>query len=194
MLRADHGAARSLAESEFPHAARQPQANYAALDLGTNNCRLLIARPARGGFRVIDAFSRIVRLGEGLATTGALSEAAMARTIEALKVCAGKIGQRRVTAGRYVATEACRRADNCSAFLDRVRDSIGIELEIISTAEEARLVVAGCAPLLHPRIPYALVFDIGGGSTEIVWLRRQDRPATGRRRALCRDRGLPPRR
>src|SRR5919109_2859386 len=105
MLRADHGAARSLAESEFPETVRQPQANYAALDLGTNNCRLLIARPARGGFRVIDAFSRIVRLGEGLATTGVLSEAAMARTIEALKVCAGKIAFRGARYGRYVATE-----------------------------------------------------------------------------------------
>ena len=172
MLRADHATAPVLAESDFPEVVRQPQANYAALDLGTNNCRLLVARPARGGFRVVDAFSRIVRLGEGLSTTGALSEAAMARTIEALKVCAGKIGQRKVTAGRYVATEACRRAENCNEFIDRVRDEIGIELEIISTGEEARLVVAGCAPLLHPRIPHALVFDIGGGSTEIVWLRR----------------------
>jgi exopolyphosphatase / guanosine-5'-triphosphate,3'-diphosphate pyrophosphatase len=172
MLRADHATAPGLAESAFSELPRQAQASYAALDLGTNNCRLLVARPARGGFRVIDAFSRIVRLGEGLSTTGALSEAAMTRTIEALKVCAGKIGQRKVMAGRYVATEACRRADNCTGFLDRVREEIGIELEIISSAEEARLVVAGCAPLLHSRIPYALVFDIGGGSTEIVWLRR----------------------
>jgi len=172
MLRADHEPAPALGDTAFSEAARQPQANYAALDLGTNNCRLLVARPARGGFRVIDAFSRIVRLGEGLSTTGGLSEAAMARTIEALRVCAGKLGQRKVMAGRYVATEACRRAENCTEFLDRVRDEIGIELEIISTAEEARLVVAGCAPLLHSRIPYALVFDIGGGSTEIVWLRR----------------------
>ncbi len=177
MLRADHATAPGLAEREFPHAARQPQANYAALDLGTNNCRLLIARPARGGFRVVDAFSRIVRLGEGLATSGELSEPAMARTIEALRVCAGKIGQRKVAAGRYVATEACRRAENCAAFLDRVREEIGIELEIISSGEEARLVVAGCAPLLHPRIPHALVFDIGGGSTEIVWLRRHGSPS-----------------
>src|SRR5712691_9646752 len=146
--------------------------SYAALDLGTNNCRLLIARRAGSGFRVVDAFSRIVRLGEGLAATGRLSEAAMARTLEALRICAGKIGQRKVASGRYVATEACRRAENCTAFLARVQEAIGIELEIISTAEEARLVVAGCAPLLHPRIPYAIVFDIGGGSTEIVWLRQ----------------------
>ena len=144
---------------------------YAALDLGTNNCRLLIARPAGGGFRVIDAFSRIVRLGEGLAATGALSEAAMDRTVEALRVCANKIGLRKVSAGRYVATEACRRAENCAGFLARVREEIGIDVEIITTAEEARLVVAGCAPLLHPRIPHAVVFDIGGGSTEIVWVR-----------------------
>lgn len=149
-----------------------PLPSYAALDLGTNNCRLLIARRTEAGFRVIDAFSRIVRLGEGLATTGLLSDAAMDRTIEALKVCAGKIRQRKVAFGRYIATEACRRAANCNAFLDRVREAIGIELEIISTAEEARLVVSGCAPLLHPRIPYAIVFDIGGGSTEIVWLRQ----------------------
>ncbi|MBV8777063.1 MAG: Ppx/GppA family phosphatase [Alphaproteobacteria bacterium] len=155
--------------------AREPAGNYAALDLGTNNCRLLIARPMGGGFRVVDAFSRIVRLGEGLEASGTLSEDAMARTLDALKVCAGKIGQRRVAAGRAVATEACRRAANCGGFIERVRKDTGIELEIISTAEEARLVVSGCAPLLHPRVPYALVFDIGGGSTEVVWLRQGSR-------------------
>ena len=153
--------------------ARTLASNYAALDLGTNNCRLLVARPVAGGsFRVVDAFSRIVRLGEGLEATGALSEAAMHRTLDALKVCAAKITQRRVVATRSVATEACRRATNCRDFLSRVRDQVGLELEIISTAEEARLVVSGCAPLLHPRLPYAIVFDIGGGSTEIVFLRR----------------------
>jgi exopolyphosphatase / guanosine-5'-triphosphate,3'-diphosphate pyrophosphatase len=145
--------------------------HVAALDLGTNNCRLLVARPAGGGFRVVDAFSRIVRLGEGLAATGALSEGAIARTLDALKVCAGKIAFRRIVSGRYVATEACRRAANCEAFLARVRAEVGLEIEIISTGEEARLVVSGCAPLLDPRVPYAIVFDIGGGSTEIVWLR-----------------------
>src|SRR5947209_20515721 len=118
MLRADHEPAPALGDTAFSEAARQPQANYAALDLGTNNCRLLVARPARGGFRVIDAFSRIVRLGERLAATGELSEPAMERTIEALKICAGKITQRKVKAGRYVATEACRRATNCTAFID----------------------------------------------------------------------------
>jgi exopolyphosphatase/guanosine-5'-triphosphate,3'-diphosphate pyrophosphatase len=172
------------APSSGPH---QPAPNFAALDLGTNNCRLLIARPAAGRFRVVDAFSRIVRLGEGLEATGVLSEAAMARTLEALKVCAGKIAQRPVAATRSVATEACRRAVNCAAFLDRVRDEAGIELEIISTAEEARLVVSGCAPLLHPRMPYAIVFDIGGGSTEIVWLRhgRSRGPGSGAGQVAC---------
>ena len=162
-------------ESTRAPVARSAAPNYAALDLGTNNCRLLVARPAPtghgGGFRVVDAFSRIVRLGEGLEATGELSEAAMARTLDALKVCAAKIAQRRVCMGRSVATEACRRAANCGKFLARVREEVGIELEIISTAEEARLVVSGCAPLLNPRLPYAVVFDIGGGSTEIVWLR-----------------------
>ena len=179
LLRAEETPAGFAATEPCP-APRPPLPNYAALDLGTNNCRLLIARPAHGGFRVIDAFSRIVRLGEGMTATGALSPAAMDRTIEALRICAGKIGHRRIAGGRYVATEACRRAANCSEFIARVREEIGIEIEIISTAEEARLVVTGCAPLLHPRIPYAIVFDIGGGSTEIVWLRQGHKRRGGR--------------
>jgi exopolyphosphatase/guanosine-5'-triphosphate,3'-diphosphate pyrophosphatase len=144
---------------------------YAALDLGTNNCRLLVARGAGRGFRVIDAFSRIVRLGEGLAASGVLCEAAMARALEALKICAGKVAHRRVTRARYVATEACRRAANCAEFINRVHADTGIAIEIISSDEEARLVVAGCAPLLDRQVPYAVVFDIGGGSTELVWLK-----------------------
>jgi exopolyphosphatase/guanosine-5'-triphosphate,3'-diphosphate pyrophosphatase len=143
---------------------------YAALDLGTNNCRLLVARPRAGGFRVIDAFSRIVRLGEGLAQTEELGEHAMRRTIDALRVCASKIRKRRVTHARHVATEACRRARNCQDFVARVHAETGIELEIISSREEAELALAGCAPLLDPAKPYALVFDIGGGSTELLWL------------------------
>ena len=156
--------------NDVPYPRRNPR-YFAALDLGTNNCRLLIARPANAGFRVVDAFSRIVRLGEGLAGTGALSVAAMARTLDALKVCAGKIALRDATTGRYVATEACRRAANCEEFLARVREEVGIEIEIISNGEEARLVVSGCAPLLDPRTPYAIVFDIGGGSTEVIFVR-----------------------
>ncbi len=163
--------AGECAAADRPSSSPRFPSNVAALDLGTNNCRLLVARPAGGGFRVVDAFSRIVRLGEGLAATGALSEGAIARTMEALKVCAAKIAFRRIVSGRFVATEACRRAANCEAFLARVRDEVGLEIEIISTDEEARLVVSGCAPLLDPRIPHAIVFDIGGGSTEIVWLR-----------------------
>jgi len=148
----------------------------AALDLGTNNCRLLVARRRGRGFQVIDAFSRIVRLGEGLAATGLLSEAAMDRTIAALRVCAGKVRNRGVSRARYVATEACRRAANCAEFLQRVYRDTGIPIEIITSDEEARLVVAGCAPLLAPEVPHALVFDIGGGSTELVWLSLEDDP------------------
>jgi exopolyphosphatase/guanosine-5'-triphosphate,3'-diphosphate pyrophosphatase len=143
---------------------------YAALDLGTNNCRLLVARATDSGFRVIDAFSRIVRLGEGVRASGLLSEAAMERTLDALKICAGKIAHRGVTRARYVATEACRRAGNCEDFLERVHALTGIAIETITTEEEARLAVTGCAPLLDAKLPYAIVFDIGGGSTELVWL------------------------
>ena len=144
---------------------------FAAVDLGTNNCRLLVARPAKDGFQVIDAFSRVVRLGEGLASSGMLSEPAMSRTLEALAICARKMRRRGVTTVRAVATEACRRAGNCKEFMERTREATGIRLEIISTAEEARLALDGCAPLLNPHPAQALVFDIGGGSTELNWLK-----------------------
>jgi len=146
-------------------------ATYAALDLGTNNCRLLVARPSGDGFQVVDAFSRIVRLGEGLAASGRLSDPAMDRTLDALQICASKIRRRGVTRVRAVATEACRRATNCDDFLDQVRRKTGIELEIISQNEEAKLAVCGCAPLIDPDVPDILLFDIGGGSTEICWLK-----------------------
>ncbi|MES2986700.1 MAG: Ppx/GppA phosphatase family protein [Pseudomonadota bacterium] len=142
--------------------------HYAALDLGTNNCRLLIARPQGGGFAVVDAFSRIVRLGEGLATTGQLSDAAIERTLAALKVCAEKLKRRNVTLARSVATEACRQASNGAEFIERVYRETGIALDIITAEEEARLAVLGCHALLEPGDGPAIVFDIGGGSTELV--------------------------
>ena len=142
---------------------------YGALDLGTNNCRLLIARPNESGFTVVDAFSRIVRLGEGLGQTGRLSPASMDRAIGALSVCAEKLRRRNVSLSRSVATEACRRAVNGRDFAERVRAETGIALEIIAPEEEARLAVLGCHKLLEPdsKGP-ALIFDIGGGSTELV--------------------------
>ncbi|MFO6446174.1 Ppx/GppA phosphatase family protein [Erythrobacter sp. NE805] len=141
---------------------------YAALDLGTNNCRLLIARPSGRDFTVIDAFSRVVKLGEGLATTGRLSEAAMERTLSALAICADKLQRRNVRLARSVATEACRRAENGPAFIERVRRETGIALDIISAEEEARLAVLGCHILLEAGEGPAVIFDIGGGSTELV--------------------------
>lgn len=143
---------------------------YGAVDLGTNNCRLLVARARGRGFRVIDAYSRIVRLGEGLAASGLLSDAAMDRTVEALKICADKMRKRAVTRARSVATEACRRAVNCARFLERVERECGLTLEIISPIEEAELAFRGCAPLLARQPSRAILFDIGGGSTEVGWL------------------------
>ena len=145
-------------------------ATFAALDLGTNTCRLLVARPAWSGFRVVDAFSRIVRLGERVAATGELTSDAMKRAAEALEICAGKLERRGVTHFRGVATEAGRKARNGADFLERVLRDTGIELEIIGTREEAELAFASCAPLLDQRQPYAVLFDIGGGSTEVTWL------------------------
>lgn len=152
-----------------PVRGRWPQArHYAALDLGTNNCRLLIARPSGSGFTVVDAFSRIVRLGEGLAATGRLSDEAIERTIAALRVCADKLRRRDVALARSVATEACRRASNGPDFIARAYAETGIALDIISAEEEARLAVLGCHALIEPGEGAALVFDIGGGSTELV--------------------------
>lgn len=141
---------------------------YAAIDLGTNNCRLLIARPTEDGFHVIDAFSRIVRLGEGLGETGCLGDAAMDRTIKALRICAAKMRRRRVDRARLVATDACRRASNQACFFERVEAETGLWLEAISSEEEARLALLGCAPLFAADKRRALVFDIGGGSTEVT--------------------------
>jgi exopolyphosphatase/guanosine-5'-triphosphate,3'-diphosphate pyrophosphatase len=141
---------------------------YAALDLGTNNCRLLIARPQGGGFAIVDAFSRIVRLGEGLAASGRLSDAAIDRTLAALRVCADKLKRRNVVLARSVATEACRRAANGADFIERAHVETGIRLDIISAEEEARLAVLGCHVLIEPGGDPALIFDIGGGSTELV--------------------------
>ncbi len=154
---------------------------YAALDLGTNNCRLLIAASGTRGLRVVDAFSRIVRLGEGVETTGRLSEAGMERALEALQICADKIKRRNPTRIRAIATEACRRARNGDLFIQRVRKETGLGLDVISTAEEARLAVAGCAPLIDLRRNHLLIFDIGGGSTELVWADLSAAPPERRR-------------
>jgi len=143
---------------------------YGALDLGTNNCRLLVARASRRGFQVIDAFSRIIRLGEGVSQSGRLSEAAIQRTLDALKVCSDKMQRRNVRRARLIATEACRIAENGEDFVRRVSDETGLTIEVISRETEAKLAVAGCASLLDRNCDWALVFDIGGGSTELIWV------------------------
>jgi exopolyphosphatase/guanosine-5'-triphosphate,3'-diphosphate pyrophosphatase len=143
---------------------------YAALDLGTNNCRLLVAEPSHRGFRVIDAFSRIIRLGEGVASHGRLSEAAIERTMEALKVCAAKMERHGVERAGLIATEACRLADNAPQFLSRVRAETDLDIKVVSREVEARLAVSGCASLIDASCDLALVFDIGGGSSELIWL------------------------
>ena len=144
---------------------------FAALDLGTNNCRLLVGAPLGDGFRVLDSFSRIVRLGEGLHHTGTLSPLAMDRAMGALHACAARLARRPVRGLRAIATEACRRASNGAEFLRRVRQETGLRLDVISTREEAELALESCAPLLQGPGRRALLFDIGGGSTELAWVR-----------------------
>lgn len=145
---------------------------YAALDLGTNNCRLLIACPTTDGFRVVDSFSRIIRLGEGISATGCISDAAIERAIAALSICRDKIKSKKARRLRLIATEACRAASNADGFRDRVAAETGIELEVIDRETEAALAVIGCSPLLDPRGRGAILFDIGGGSTELVRIER----------------------
>jgi exopolyphosphatase/guanosine-5'-triphosphate,3'-diphosphate pyrophosphatase len=155
--------------------ARWTGPTYAALDLGTNNCRLLVARPTADGFRVIDAFSRIVRLGEGLSLSGRLGEAAIARTLEALRICRDKMAARGVTRARTIATEACRAAVNGAEFVDAVRDRLGIDLEIVDRETEAHLAAAGVGDLADRDARSIVMFDIGGGSSEIIWLQVDER-------------------
>lgn len=156
---------------------------YAALDLGTNNCRLLIAIPQeKGRFRVIDGFSKIVRLGEGLAHSGKLSDDAMDRAVEALKVCAMKLGNHDVRLKRLIATEACRQASNGDAFLKRVREETGLKLEVINRETEARLAAEGCGALMDKKADAGVLFDIGGGSSELILVNRRQGNRSGRKR------------
>jgi exopolyphosphatase/guanosine-5'-triphosphate,3'-diphosphate pyrophosphatase len=152
---------------------------YAALDLGTNNCRLLVARPAGEGFRVVDAFSRIVRLGEGVSGSGRLSEAAIERSLAALEICRNKMRNRGVTRARLIATEACRAAENGSEFRARVAERLGLALEVIDRETEAALAASSCTPLIDPQAEGVVLFDIGGGSSELVRLDRSPRCGRG---------------
>jgi exopolyphosphatase/guanosine-5'-triphosphate,3'-diphosphate pyrophosphatase len=164
------GVRPKFSRAPYRRSDRHNGSAYAALDLGTNNCRLLIAEPAHVGFRVVDAFSRIVRLGEGLGHGNRLSEGAIRRTLEALRVCKQKIEARDVVRARLIATEACRLAANGLDFIARVQNELGLELEVVDRQTEAYLAVTGCAALADPYAQSVIVFDIGGGSTEIAWL------------------------
>jgi exopolyphosphatase/guanosine-5'-triphosphate,3'-diphosphate pyrophosphatase len=163
-----HGASQALGDER--RARPGEGQTFAALDLGTNNCRLLIARPSEEGFRIVESFSNIVRLGEGLSQTGRLQEHAMDRALAALQICADKIARRRCLRVRAVATQACRSAANGADFIQRVLHETGLQLQIITPREEAHLSVAGCLNLLDRRADAALVVDVGGGSTELSWV------------------------
>ena len=163
-----------------------PTELYAALDLGTNSCRMLIAQPKGNSFHVVDSFSKSVQLGAGLERTGQLSRASMARTVQALRICQQKLKRNNVKRMRLVATEACRRARNAETFVDNVRRETGLQLEIIEPEEEARLAVISCSPLVSTKTEQLLVVDIGGGSTELVWIDLSSVSKHDRQRALMR--------
>ncbi len=165
-------AARAAGGAEPAHSQIPGNSVYAALDLGTNNCRLLIACPSPDGFRVVDSFSRIIRLGEGISATGCISEAAIERAIAALSICRDKIQSKKAKRLRLIATEACRAASNANRFRDRVAAETGIHLEVIDRETEAALAVIGCSPLVDRKGRGAILFDIGGGSTELVRIER----------------------
>jgi len=163
-----------------------PASLYAALDLGTNSCRMLIAQPKGSQFHVVDSFSKSVQLGTGLEASGRLSRASIARTVQALRICKSKLEKHAVARMRLVATEACRRAVNSREFIKLVRRETGLALEIIEPEEEARLAVVSCAPLVSTRTEQLLVVDIGGGSTELVWIDLSAVPRAERPRAIMR--------
>ncbi|WP_095589249.1 Ppx/GppA phosphatase family protein [Actibacterium ureilyticum] len=163
-----------------------PAELYAALDLGTNSCRMLIAQPKGSQFHVVDSFSRSVQLGAGLETSGRMSRTSISRSVQALRICRGKLEKHRVKRMRLVATEACRRARNSADFLNRVKRETGLQLDIIEPEEEARLAVVSCAPLVSTRTEQLLVVDIGGGSTELVWIDLSAVPRSDRPRAIMR--------
>ena len=165
-----HKTKRRVSSSSRSRTPRRKAPLFAALDLGTNNCRLLIVRREDKGYRVVDGFTRIVRLGEGISSSGRLDEAAMARTYEALRMCAGKLAHHAPTSVRLIATEACRSADNAEGFLKKVKDELGLDLEIIDRLTEAQLAVTGCSDLVEKETKGALLFDIGGGSSELAWM------------------------
>src|SRR6476619_6554532 len=172
--RTPYGVRRDSLHREGDRASGDAQIDgtYAALDLGTNNCRLLVARPTGDGFRVIDAFSRIIRLGEGISASGRISDAAIARAVEALGICRDKMKNRGVSRARLIATEACRAAENGADFRARIVSEVGIELEIIDRETEASLAASGCTPLIDRDAEGVILFDIGGGSSELVRLGR----------------------
>ena len=175
---------------ESPALARSPAAPvYAALDLGTNSCRMLIARPEGEQFHVVDSFSKSVQLGAGLEGSGRLSRAAVNRTLQALRICRTKLDRHEVRSMRLVATEACRRAANGDAFIRRVQRETGLALEIIEPREEAQLAVVSCAPLVDRKTQQLLVVDIGGGSTELVWIDLSRVPKSDRSGAIMRMHG-----
>ena len=191
---------RPIGAGAYPRAVDAPAPQtpdpadlYAALDLGTNSCRMLIAQPKGAQFHVVDSFSKSVQLGHGLESHGRLSRISMAKTLQALRICGRKIAQHEVRRMRLVATEACRRATNGAQLVSMVERETGLPLEIIEPEEEARLAVVSCAPLVSTRTEQLLVVDIGGGSTELVWIdlskvARHDRP-----RAIMRlHRGFAP--
>ncbi|KAA9009090.1 Ppx/GppA phosphatase family protein [Histidinibacterium aquaticum] len=179
------GAFPQPVESPAP-APPDPDTLYAALDLGTNSCRMLIAQPKGSQFHVIDSFSKSVQLGYGLERSGRLSRASMNRTIAAMRICMQKLRRHEVKHMRLVATEACRRATNADQFISQVKRETGLKLEIIEPEEEARLAVISCAPLVSTRTDQLLVVDIGGGSTELVWIDLTKVPHSDRPKAIMR--------
>ncbi|MBK6467179.1 MAG: Ppx/GppA family phosphatase [Rhodobacter sp.] len=159
---------------------------YAALDLGTNSCRMLIAQPEGSQFIVVDSFSKTVQLGAGLDASGRLSRASMGRTIQALRICQKKLQKHSVGRMRLVATEACRQARNARDFIRQVKRETGLALEVIAPEEEARLAVISCTPLVSPKTEQLLIVDIGGGSTELVWIDLSSVRPEDRARAIMR--------
>lgn len=141
---------------------------FASIDLGTNTVRLLVVTGNSKGFTTLHSNQLITRLGEGLSHSGILKDIAMERTIKAVLDFKREASKYSPFAIWVAATSAVREAKNRNEFIEKIREVTGLELEVIPWEEEARRTLLGVFSGLDGNIKKAIVFDIGGGSTEYI--------------------------
>lgn len=155
-------------------AVRDAKKYFAAIDLGSRNCRTIVGCQSKAGaFEYIETYSKSVSLADGVAASKKLSRKSMDRTIEALAFCSKVLSRYAGLTYLAVATDAMRRAENASVFIKRVKRELGLIISIITPQEEAYYAALGCIEVLSLETEIFVVFDIGGGSSEIALCRQK---------------------